>query len=288
MSVRTLHYRTAEKFLDALSPIGKLLGRAPIDHLIFRGQRRCDWPLLPSIFREGVAVTNAEQVRKEATALRDFLHFSDRQGLPIPSDSDVLRRDVDEAADSDSFLRYVRPGRDGLVAEPVWPKRQMRPLMALSQHHGLPTRMLDWTRHPLVAAYFAARASARDPSPAPLAVVVFDVPRARSVMRLHHQGSLAVVEVPYASNANARAQHGLFTVESRAMLVPDGSVDTRPIEDWFASTKGGKNPLFKVLLPSSEAGRLLALLARHNITAATMFPGYDGVVRALAERALWK
>jgi hypothetical protein len=42
-----------------------------------------------------------------------------------------------------------------------------------------------------------------------------------------------------------------------------------------------------VTLSVEQAPRLLRLLAYDGITGASMYPGTDGVVRAMRERSLW-
>ncbi|MDA1128439.1 MAG: FRG domain-containing protein, partial [Chloroflexi bacterium] len=81
----------------------------------------------------------ALQARAEFVALREFVVLADRVGLPIPGDSQIFREPVEPTELYDD-----------------WPSQEIWQILAVAQHHGVPTRLLDFSFDSNTAAFFAA------------------------------------------------------------------------------------------------------------------------------------
>jgi hypothetical protein len=177
-----------------------------------------------------------------------------------------------------------------------WPIDDLLPLLALAQHYRIPTRLLDWSDRPLVAAYFAAKGAASKPEGEFLSVWALNLDW---IINVGFPGtkpkmSVYVITAPRASNPNLHAQGGVFTTEnlikaevSENKRVSVKTVDTFVKQRW-SELQGPTRPVMAHLkLPVSQGRTLLRLLSQEQVSAATLFPGYQGVAESLSERALW-
>ncbi len=184
-----------------------------------------------------------------------------------------------------SFARYARPY---LTSNDEWE------LMVAAQHHGVPTRLLDWTTSPLIAAHFATLGDGSRPAVVwqldwrrvhrhlglpELAFTIRDLqesfprtpPSSEGLDRLAASGPLACLVEPLWLDARIVAQAAAFTLTS----------DTRCSFDCFLERYGIVDALTRFLIPADRVGLLRDQLDLVGIDERRIFPDLDGVAAAI-------
>jgi hypothetical protein len=230
--------------------------------------------------------------RGGSDASRPLLTSLDRLGGVNPPHS---KRDLEEHI-LRNFIRYSRPH----FASP--PVNEWEMLVA-AQHHGVPTRLLDWTYSPLVAAHFATSDA--------------HVGRSRAIWRLDWQRMHAAFDLPklalliedlartFGSETEPFTPWTLFqTSKGRqreqtrhfACMIEPPSLDARIIAqaavftlctdtsqpfDAFLEAAGLAPALTKFVIPEAEAARFRDQLDLVGIDERRVFPDLDGVAEGL-------
>ena len=184
--------------------------------------------------------------------------------------------DAKTAEHLESF-QYASRGRRGnnpakLASENDW--------WALGQHFGLATPLLDWTRSPFAAAYFAFEEIAPDPTEYRVLYALNQTAVESKNDELREgesfeQGRLPIIEFfDPMSDENPRlvSQGGCFT------RAPVGT----PIELWVANAfeNSSVSVLLRIEIPDTDRISCLRTLNRMNINHLSLFPDLTGASRS--------
>lgn len=311
--IRIIEIKSLDELFNSFLLNGKYFELSK--NCIFRGESKKEYLLQPSVLRERIINQLLREkphsefhfIEEEYKIISDFYRIANQCGLYVPFES----RCFDHIAHNIDLVHINK-----FFKEERWLPKDLYEIAALTQHYGLPTRLLDWTTSWKTALYFASSRSlyhTSEDQSSHFVLWALDI--------LHSDYSienpdypLKIIRPRYVNNENLRAQKGLFTLwEIEKPYINNNcktaeeryeadkkmfrKIDNTPLDillnneiTYYFEKYKITNPkipaIYKFLIPSSFNKEVFTQLFYDGINASTLFPGYYGVKRAVEEMNL--
>jgi FRG domain len=261
--MRQIDVRAWEDFESQLRSIEEshgsgATGRGHVSALLFRGQADGEWPLATTLERSEFGNVSLQKYYRLIAAVKPQIEAATGKAWDVP---DPQR--YDEWLSKQQHTAVTPPGYKYMV---------------YLRHHGFPSPLLDWTRSPYVAAFFAFR-HARS-STKRVAIFVY-----REYLG-HGKGWTS--QEPHihglGSDIRTHQRHVLQQSEYTICTVRDSEWRYARHQDAFRRGQPDHDVLLQLLLPSTDCLKALQSLDNADINAYSLFGTEDALVETIALR----
>lgn len=234
----------------------------PLPPALFRGHASASWRLQTTLERKFGAAQSLEEYHQTVFESKHQMeaYSGNKWHVPNPNDFGKLLKHGASLADRMPALDYL----------------------VYLRHHGFPSPLLDWSRSPFVAAYFAFSGVQKMED----RVAIYALTSSDRTMQTHGAPSAFVKSLGFRIRTHKRH----FLQQCEYTVCMQFSAHDLWVygdhEQVLNSASSLDRYLRKYILPASERSTALQYLDMFNLNAYTLFGSEDSLVESVSRRVL--
>ena len=259
-SMHAIDVQSWEEFEERL----KLLKISAGGEFLFRGQADSCWSLDTTLERDGKGDMLFSDYYRVISVVRPQIETFNGNRWDVPGYPEVEKL-------AKNYNELSSKLTDGPIPAYSY--------MAYLRHHGFPSPLLDWSRTPYVAAYFAFRKAGQKN----VAIYVYSGQLETFKFRSSDKPQIYTMGPYIQTHRRHFLQRSAYTI-CLSYSLSDGGWLFAPHGGVFARNNPRQDVLWQFNIPATEREKVLKLLDSYNLNALSLFDSDEALMETMALR----